>query len=457
VQKRIGTILLSPGVEPAQIYVFLLITCACTFVNEFAMTMQPLVFAQQLHIDPARQGFLAGLLGTTQQFGTLIFIPVAGALADIVGRRIMLVLTLTGFWLCLLGYPLITVVAALFALRFLWGVAFTGFTAGAATMAMDYPDNASRGKFISLVLIVPMAGSALLMLGGSRLPSWLRNSGYGPRGIAIGTFWIVAGIALIGAVAAWRLLSADSRTAPRGTASATFAERAGSAANPGTMFASFRGVLANLRGVFAHARENPRFAFILLIGSVVRTDSVILGAFVGLWVVNAGRLEGIDAITATRTAGLLTAIRLVTMGGGLLLFGPIADRASRVGLVLFAVALTAAGFAAFGLISDVFGTGMIAVVALVGIAEGAQSIASQSLIAQEAPAHLRGSSMGVFAFLGTASLMIVNLIGGRLFDRAGFSAPMLMESILHVAALAAALALLRARRPAARMAPRTAN
>jgi MFS family permease len=457
VQKRIGTILLSPGVEPGQIYVFLLITCACTFVNEFAMTMQPLVFAQQLHVDPARQGFLAGLLGTTQQFGTLLFIPVAGALADIVGRRIMLVLTLTGFWLCLLGYPLIAAVAALFVLRFVWGVAFTGFTAGAATMAMDYPDNASRGKFISLVLIVPMAASALLMLGGSRLPSWFRDWGFGARGIAIGTFWSIAAIALGGAIAAGMLLAPDGRRKSAGAAPAALNQRPGGLANPRAVFANVGGVWANLRGVFAHARENPRFAFILLIGSVVRTDSVILGAFVGLWVVNAGRLEGIDPITATRTAGLLTAIRLVTTGGGLLLFGPIADRTSRVRLVLLAVALTAAGFAAFGLISNVFGAGMIAVVALVGIAEGAQSIASQSLIAQEAPAHLRGSSMGVFAFLGTASLMIVNLIGGRLFDKAGFSAPMLMESGLHVAALLAALALLRARRPAVGMAARTVN
>jgi MFS family permease len=244
-------------------------------------------------------------------------------------------------------------------------------------------------------------------------------------------------------MAAWALLVRDGRRSLPPTV------RAATGPRPS--------VAANLRAVFGHARENPRFALILLIGSVVRTDSVILGAFVGLWVVNAGRLEGIDPITATRTAGLLTAIRLVTGAGGLLLFGPVADRWNRVRLVLFAVALTAVGFAAFGLVGDVFGFGMIAVVVLIGIAEGAQSIASQSLIAQEAPVHLRGSSMGVFAFLGTASLMIANLVGGRLFDKAGFASPMLMESALHLAALIAALLLLRAQRSTARLAPRTAN
>jgi MFS family permease len=134
------------------------------------------------------------------------------------------------------------------------------------------------------------------------------------------------------------------------------------------------------------------------------------------------------------------------MVAGLIGFGPVADRVNRVWLVLISLAMTAGGFAAFGLISDVSGWGMIAVVVFIGIAEGAQSISSQSLIAQEAPAHLRGSSMGVFAFLGTASLMIVNVIGGRLFDTAGFAAPMIMESALHFAVLVAALVLLRARR-----------
>ena len=435
-RQRIGPIVLAPGVEPGQIVAFLLIVCACTFVNEFAMSMQPLIFADQLHVAPSRQGFLAGMLGTTQQFGTLLFIAAAGALADIIGRRVMLVLTLAGFALCLVAYPLVAVVTALFILRFVWGIAFTGFTAGSATMTMDYPDNGSRGKFICLVLIVPMAVSALLMLGGSRLPSWLRASGFGSRGIAIGTFWIIALVAAVGMLAAYLLITRDGR----GT-------RAAAARTPATGATGATGaapsIASNLSAVVAHARTHPRFALILLIGSVVRTDSVILGAFVALWVVNAGRLQGIDAITATRTVGLLSAIRLMTTVVGLLAFGPIADRTNRVRLVLIAVALTATGFLAFGLVGDVFGVGMIAVTGFIGLAEGAQSIASQSLIAEEAPQALRGSAMGVFAFLGTASLMVVNLVGGRLFDRAGFASPMVMEGVLHLCALGAALALIR--------------
>jgi MFS family permease len=438
-RQRIGPIVLAPEVAPGQIVIFLAIVCACTFVNEFAMSMQPLIFAEQLHVAPGRQGLLAGMLGTTQQFGTLLFIAAAGALADIIGRRVMLVLTLAGFALCLVAYPLVAAVPALFILRFVWGIAFTGFTAGSATMTMDYPDNGSRGKFICLVLLVPMAVSAVLMLGGSRLPSWLRASGFGSHGIAIGTFWIISLVAVAGMMAAYLLITRDGPGTP-----AAAARTRTTAATVATGAAS--SVASNLRAVLAHARAHPRFALILLIGSVVRTDSVILGAFVALWVVNAGRLQGIDAITATRTVGLLSSIRLMTTVAGLLAFGPIADRSNRVRLVLIAVALTATGFLAFTLVGNVFGVGMIAVVGFIGVAEGAQSIASQSLIAEEAPEALRGSAMGVFAFLGTASLMVVNLVGGRLFDRAGYASPMIMEGVLHLGALVAALALIR--RPA---------
>jgi MFS family permease len=433
-QKRIGPIILAAGIEPRQVYILLLVTCACTFVNEFAMTMQPLIFARQLHIDPGHQGVLAGMLGTTQQFGTLIFIGFAGALADIIGRRVMLVMTLVGFFLCLLAYPLIAAVWALYMLRFVWGVSFTGFTAGAATLTMDCPDNRSRGKFITLVLVIPSLISSLLVKLGGDLPSWLRAAGFGPHGVLLGTFWIISIIAVAGAGAAWFWLARDGRGAPQRIRPAA-AETQG-------------GVLSNIAGVFSHARANPRFALILLIGSVVRTDSVILGAFVALWIVSAGRLQGIDAITATKTVGLMGGIRLFTMVAGLMVFGPIADRVNRVVLVLIALTMTAAGFAAFGLISDVFGWGMIAVVTLIGIAEGAQSTASQSLIAQEAPPHLRGSSMGVFAFLGTASLMVVNFVGGHLFDTAGYASPMIMESVLHLAVLIAALILLKVQKPA---------
>jgi len=159
--------------------------------------------------------------------------------------------------------------------------------------------------------------------------------------------------------------------------------------------------------------------------------------------VNAGRLGGIDAIEATKMAGLVASIRFVAKVAGALLFGVVADKVNRMRLMLVALTMTTLAFGCFGLISNVFGMGMILVAVLIGVAESAEGVTVQSLIAQEAPEQLRGSSMGVFTFLGTISLLAVNLLGGYLFDKMGFSSPMLMEGALHLVMLITAFVILR--------------
>ena len=180
-----------------------------------------------------------------------------------------------------------------------------------------------------------------------------------------------------------------------------------------------------------------------VIGSVVRTDTVITGSFLALWIVNAGRGGGVDAIMATKTAGLVASIRFVTKVIGAPVFGVITDKINRTLFMLVSLALMTFAFGYFGLITNVFGVGMMVGAALIGFAESAEAIASQSLIAQEAPAQLRGSSVGVFTFLGTATLIIINLAGGYLFYKAGFNSPLLMEGAFHFVVLLISVVLLR--------------
>jgi len=428
-QRRIGPILLAPGVSPRQVLVFLFVTSICVFVNEFASVIQPLIFALQLHIPPGRQGVLAGMLGATQQTGMLIFIIAAGALADIFGRKLMLLYVLIGFVLCLIAYPLVPAVWALFILRFVWGLSFTGFSAGAATISMDIPDNSARGKLNSLVLVSNLLAASLLVLPAARLPAFFRGLGLDAHAALVCTFGFVAVIASVG-LATVIFFFHEQPKIPKSASSALLLSKS-------------RAVFANIGAVLGHARRDRRFAVILMIGSVVRTDAVIVGAFLGLWIVNAGRLGGIDAIEATKMAGLVASIRFVAKVAGALLFGVVADKVNRMRLMLVALTMTTLAFGCFGLISNVFGMGMILVAVLIGVAESAEGVTVQSLIAQEAPEQLRGSSMGVFTFLGTISLLAVNLLGGYLFDKMGFSSPMLMEGALHLVMLITAFVILR--------------
>lgn len=104
-QQRIGPILLAPRVGPKQVLVFLFVTSICVFVNEFANVIQPLI--------PA--------------------------------------------------------VWALFILRFVWGLSLPGFSAGAATISMDIPDNAARRKLNNLVLVSNLVVASPLVLPAARL------------------------------------------------------------------------------------------------------------------------------------------------------------------------------------------------------------------------------------------------------------------------------------------------
>jgi MFS family permease len=395
---------------------------------EFANIILPLILSQQLHLPPSEQGIMAGTLGAVQQTGTLIFIMAAGALADIYGRRVMLIYTLLGFFVCLLAYPFMYSAWALLILRFVWGVSFTGFNVGAPSIAMDIPDNRSRGKFNAIVLLTPWLTAAGFVLVASHLPAWFRGMGYGPHPALIWTFLVVSAVPLLGAATTFIFYKEPHRFAAPALGSVRLRTK--------TMF-------SNIRAVLAYAGQNRLFGVILFIGSVVRTDTVTIGAFLGLWIVNAGRVGGIDVITATKTAGLIASIRFVSKVIGAPLFGIITDRVNRTVVMLASLAMMTLAFGCFGLITSVFSIWMMAAAALMGFAESAEAIASQSLIAQEAPPQFRGSSVGVFGFLGTASLVVVNLLAGYLFDKVGFSSPLLMEGVLHALVLIIAIALLR--------------
>ena len=426
-ENRIGPILLNPDYRIKQVISFLFVTCICVSLNEFASVMLPLVLTQQLHIESHQQGLVVGTLGAVQQAGTLICIMAFGALADIYGRRPLLLLTLAGFTVCMLIYPFIATVFALYVLRFVWGVSFTGYNASAPTIAMDIPDNRSRGKFNSIMLLTPWLAAAAFVLATSRLPSQFRALGYTPHLSLILAFSLVALFPLIGI----------------GTTIAFFHEPKRAPALPGRMVDRIREIFANLKAVLAYGRKNRNFGAMLFIGSAVRTDTVITGSFLALWIVTAGHGRGIDPITATKAAGVFASIRFITKVIGAPLFGLIVDKVNRTLLVRISLAMMTFAYGYFAFVTNVFGVSMLVGAIMLGVAESAEGLSSLSLFAQEAPPHLRGSSVGVFSFLGSITLIVINLAGGYLFYKVGYNSPMLMECGFHLVVLIIALLFLR--------------
>lgn len=427
-QRRLGPILLAPGITRAQIFIFFFVICTASISERFVGLLQPLFLTQQLRIPVEHQGELTGMLESAKQVAILLLIGVAGALADRIGRRTVLMMAVFGFGLCFLAYPFVTAVWALFIIRFIWGGSFACWTAGGATKMMDYPDNASRGKFISLMFVVQIGfGAVFLAFVGSRLLGWFRDAGFTPDQTVRYGFWSMALVALSGAVVAFFFLKRDGVARAAG-------QRVG-------ILGELKALSSSIGEVFAHARSNPRFALTLMIGLVIRTDTVVIYAFLTLWIVSAARIAGVDAIEATKTAGMLLAILSAAQFITPPIFGYLADRFNRLGLLLFALLLTTIAFLSFALVHDVFGNMMIIAVVLVGLAEGAQIIAAQSLFGQEAPDHIRGAATGVFTFLGNISVLAINLLGGYLFDKVAFNSPFVMEGVLHLVFFIAAVAI----------------
>jgi len=433
-QRRLGPILLAPGVTPGQILVFVLVVVAALCIVTFMPMMQAFVFTEILHVPKGEQGRLAGNLVTLQQIAVLLFVGLSGSLTDRIGRKRVLVMAIMGYVFCLIAYPLAGTVAMLFVLQFVFGMMSTGHIAGSATMIVDYPDNASRGKFVALMLLIQAAATALLVgWVGARLPSWLVGSGIGTAAAGRYAFWAVAALGIFGAVLALLLLKDPPRIG---------APRAAPAANLGEALRTF---VANLRLVVAHGRRNARFGLVMLMGFVIRSDYFVMLSFVSLWVVNAATGQGVSSVEALKTAGALMVTFKLATAIAQLLFGFVADRVNRSVLLVVSLALTGLSLVSTMLVHDVFGLGMFVVVAAIGVTESALIVCGQAILGEEAPVELRGSALGIFYFCGTLGVVVMSFVSGLLFDKVGYSAPFVMVGALNLvfALLAVALVLRR--------------
>jgi MFS family permease len=65
-------------------------------------------------------------------------------------------------------------------------------------------------------------------------------------------------------------------------------------------------------------------------------------------------------------------------------------------------------------------------IGLIGIAEIGGFVASQALVAQQAPAAIRGSVIGFFGFCGAIGILVGTAIGGMLTRSVGEWAPFVM-------------------------------
>lgn len=425
--ERLGPIVLAPGVRRAQVLVYILVVCTATAMSQFMAMIQPYVFNEILHIPVADQGKLAGNLAAMQQAAVFVLVPLFGALSDKLGRRFFLIVAVVGMTIGTAAYPLASSILSLYLIRFFFGAATTAHTAGGAPMIMDLPDNGSRGRFLSLMLITQTIFTTIFVsFIGTRLPKWLEGAGIDRLDAGRFTFWTIAAIGAVGCAFAIFGLARNR-----------------AAARIGSIGAELKGVAASMAEVFRHAGRNRRFRVLLVASIVMRSDSAIVASFLSLWVVSSAREAGVGTSEAMIAFGSIQAFSAVLHVVLPVVAGFVADRVNRLAMLLVSLVMTTIAFGSTWFVTDVLGWGLYAVVVLISIAESVQSVSSQALLGQEAPPHLRGACYGMFALLGVASVIVVSIVCGYLFDRIGYNAPFLLIAALSLLFIFVALAILR--------------
>ena len=150
---------------------------------------------------------------------------------------------------------------------------------------------------------------------------------------------------------------------------------------------------------------------------MARADLALVGAFLILWAKQYGTTE----LGLSETEALAKGAALVGIANGVALIGApvigiISDKLSRVDAVLIALGTAGVGYTATVFVEDPFSPIGYTVAAIIGLGQVSAVIASQVLVAEQSPARIRGSVIGVFALFGGIGIMIALGAGGWLFD-----------------------------------------
>lgn len=412
---RIGPIYFVPGILPRHGWTFLLASFFTIGLMVFITVGQTYVLNEHLHVPESAQGTVSGnLVFLTEVVTLMLFLP-AGALMDRVGRRGVYAVGFLLLALTYVLYPLAGNVEELYGARILYALGVVAVAGGLSTVLADYPAERSRGKLVTIVGFVGGLGVVVIQ-GFGALPKALSSAGF--DGLMAGrlTHFIVAGLAVaVAGLVFWGLkpgVPVKREDRPR-----------------------MRELLVS---GFAQAR-NPRILLAYASAFVARGDQSINATFLILWGTQAARMAGLDSAAAIASG---TMIFVVSQIASLLwspILGPMLDRLDRVTGLAVCMALGAAGNLALLLLADPRSTYGLVFFALLGIGQISVYLGGQSLIGQEAPLAHRGSVLGTFNLAGAVGILLITLVGGRLYDQIDPRAPFVAVGIINILLMAASI------------------
>lgn len=155
------------------------VCCLITFLDGF--DFQILSFAATyIRKDFALTETQLGTLGTVGLFGTMIGALIMGYLADRIGRRPIIALSVVGFGLFMLGFAYADTYGHLVTLRFVSGLFLGGVLPLTWALAAEYAPKRFRVTAVSIIMVSYTLGGA----AGGPVSNWLVPE-YGWRSVFV--------------------------------------------------------------------------------------------------------------------------------------------------------------------------------------------------------------------------------------------------------------------------------
>ena len=374
----------------------------------YLVSLTPFILSENLGIPESEHGRIIGNLQFLQEIVVIVSIGWWGAMSDRFGRRAIYIVS----WILMgIGYGIYayaTSLDQLFMFRIVYALAIASSTTNLSTILGDYPQEQSRGKLTGIAFLLNGIGAVAFFVGMSKLPAIFQEGGADAISSGRYAFLIVAGLAFIAAL----VMTGLKPGRPEGLKPKTPA-----------LVLMKEGLLA---------AKNKRIALAYFGSFAARADMIIITLFLVLWVIQSSTAAGLSMAEAQARAGMFVGI---TSGAAVLwspIFGIIADKISRMQIMIIGFGLAALGYTWLGSLSDVTSfSATIPALIFVGIGQTSTILATTVLLGQEAPAKYRGSVFGMLNFFGAIGILAISSGGGVLYDLIAPGAPFITIGVAN--------------------------
>ncbi len=413
---RFGPIWLMPGVTNTHVVTKLYGTFVGVAMLSGMHILQGYVLTEHLQIPHGQQGTISGNLTFWTEIVAIFMFTPFGALSDRIGRRPVYII---GILMAGLGYglyPLATSIGELTAYRMIFAIGLAGTASMMASLTNDYPQERSRGMLIGIASMMNILGTIFVAGVLAQIPALVMDAGGSAIDGGKAMLWSATALCVVTAIISQFGLKGGTVVAKHEQAS------------------SLQLLTVGLKSI-----RNPRISLSYAGAFAARSDLVIKGMFLALWAIHDGALRDMSPAEAMARFGIVI---LIMQGVSFFVapfFGWFMDNVNRVTAMATALAFATIGYLSMGIITSPLDFAMIPFFILISLGSSFMIKASIALVGQEAPPKERGAIIATNGMFGALGILVLALVGGRLFDAWGPWAPFVIagayQSVLFVAAI----------------------